>query len=379
VFGVLLLASLVLFLKERPRLAALVAGLGVIAHTTYLLSACFLMAGYLAVLVRERRIAVASQAAILFALLMLPVLAYVAVNFAPTSAEDFAEAQRILAHERIPHHCQASLWFDPVAGLQAAWMLLGVALSWRTRLFPVLACCVVLGAALTLIQVLTGSDGLALLFPWRVSVLLVPVATALLIGRIVLTAKAVLDNRLAAALAGLTILALALAGLWIMIARQAFQSSDEELPLLEWVRDNKERGDVYLLAIQVPKLAKTTRGSLSSDFKPMAAKRADLKIIPVDLQRFRLATGAPIYVDFKSVPYRDADVLEWRRRLQHNQEILELLASGPAERALDELRRAGVTHIVLPAQASHVLGDLPLVYADSAYQVRRINAGAAGD
>ena len=36
---------------------------------------------------------------------------------------------------------------------------------------------------------------------------------------------------------------------------------------------------------------------------------------PLEMQRFRLATAAPILVDFKAIPYRDVDVLEWRRRI----------------------------------------------------------------
>ena len=39
-------------------------------------------------------------------------------------------------------------------------------------------------------------------------------------------------------------------------------------------------------------------------------------LIAVDLQRFRLFTGVPIYVDFKSIPYKDTEVLEWFRRLK---------------------------------------------------------------
>ena len=37
-------------------------------------------------------------------------------------------------------------------------------------------------------------------------------------------------------------------------------------------------------------------------------------LVPTKMQAFRLATGAPIYIDFKSIPYKDTDVLEWYRR-----------------------------------------------------------------
>jgi hypothetical protein len=60
------------------------------------------------------------------------------------------------------------------------------------------------------------------------------------------------------------------------------------------------------------KLKKTKRGSLSSDFKPVADKNLDQRVISPDLQSFRLATGVPIFVDFKSIPYKDGEVLQWR-------------------------------------------------------------------
>ena len=40
----------------------------------------------------------------------------------------------------------------------------------------------------------------------------------------------------------------------------------------------------------------------------------DVYLVPTKMQEFRLVTGAPIYVDFKSIPYKDTDVLEWHRR-----------------------------------------------------------------
>ena len=42
----------------------------------------------------------------------------------------------------------------------------------------------------------------------------------------------------------------------------------------------------------------------------------DLYLVPTKMQDFRLATGAPIFVDFKSIPYQDTDVLEWYRRVR---------------------------------------------------------------
>ncbi|MCS6978424.1 MAG: hypothetical protein NZM31_15650 [Gemmatales bacterium] len=375
VFGVLLLASIALFANNRPRGAAVVAGFGVVLHTTYLLSAWFLVAGFVAQLLRENRRRVAAEIVGILLVFTLPVIGFAWWQFGPTSASDFAEAQRILAHERIPHHCQARLWFDEIAALQLLWILGAIGLTWQTRLFTALAVASGLAALVSGIQILTDSDALALLFPWRLSAILMPAATAIYLAKAVYVLRHVLDTRLAVAWTGTAAALVAVAGLAILATGQGFQSSDEELPMMDWVRRHAQPGDVFLLPIRVPKLAATTRGSLSSDFKPLARKRSDAKIIPVDLQRFRLMTGAPIYVDFKSVPYKDTDVLEWRRRMDVNQRLLELLTTGPAENVAEEFRKAGITHVVLPTE-SPVVVTWPVLYRDAVYEVRKVPTGS---
>ena len=47
-------------------------------------------------------------------------------------------AQDILANFRIPHHTPMDYWLDGVAVLQILWIVLGICLAWRTRLFTVL-------------------------------------------------------------------------------------------------------------------------------------------------------------------------------------------------------------------------------------------------
>lgn len=374
VFGVLLLASVALFANDRPRLAALVAGLGVVLHTTYLLCAWFLVSGYAVALIHAKRRRLAVETVGILGVFTLLVVGFAWRQFGPTDSTTFAEAQRILAHERIPHHCQAKLWFDEIAALQILWILGAIGLTWKTRLFPALIVAAGLAALVSGIQITTGSDALALLFPWRLSAVLMPMATAIYLAAVVHGLRPWLDNGWAIGVFGTAATLAAGAGLAIMAAGEGYQSSDDELPMMMWVRRHAQPGDVYLLPIRAPKLAATTRGSLSSDFKPLARKRSDAKIIPVDLQRFRLMTGTPIFVDFKSVPYKDTDVLEWRRRMEDNQRFLELLLSGPAEVLEEELRQVGVTHVVLPTESPVVVG-WPVLYRDAVYEVRKVPTG----
>jgi hypothetical protein len=74
---------------------------------------------------------------------------------------------------------------------------------------------------------------------------------------------------------------------------------------------------------------------------------------------FRLLTGSPIYVDLKTHPLRDREVLEWWRRAEHAR---RLYAGGfPPCAALRRLgASAGITAVVVPSRAAAPAGCLGL-------------------
>ncbi|MFO0844109.1 MAG: DUF6798 domain-containing protein [Gemmataceae bacterium] len=367
-FGVLLVIAVAAFAWERPYLAAVLTGAGGVLHSTYLLPGALLTLGFLAALVVERRWRTAVASGSLALAVVAPAVAYLLLRFGPTTPEAFAEAQDILVNVRIPHHSRVDLWLDWVAGLQIAWVVGALPLAWRTRLFLVLAVPFTLSAALTAWQAATGSQALALLFPWRVSAVLVPLATTVILSRLVALPWPGFDGLAARTTAFAGAAALVLAGVWIMATRLGFHSDPDEVPVMEYVRAARSPGDLYLLPVRVPD--STKRGSLSSDFKPLPAKKQDAQIIPVDLQRFRLSTGAPVFVDFKSIPYKDTDVIEWRDRLRLAQALNDVLAGGRAP--LSELRRLGITHVVRPTPVGVALSGLEKAYGDEAYEVYRV-------
>jgi hypothetical protein len=91
----------------------------------------------------------------------------------------------------------------------------------------------------------------------------------------------------------------------------------------------------------------------------------------VDFQQFRLPTGAPLYVDFKSIPYLDIDVLEWRQRIDQAETIQRELRADHAEAARELLREEGVTHLVWPAREKLNEG-FQIVFEDDNYRVYRL-------
>lgn len=374
-FGVLLAVSLFAFLRDRVWLATFCACLAAVLHATYLLGAAFLILGYQFVLVRDGRMRTAFGMGLLALVLVTPTVVHNVRTFAPSTPEAFAEAQRIFVEIRIPHHAVPDRWFDKVALAQTLWMVLGLALLWGSRLFPVLCMVFGLSLTLTLIQMGTGNPTLALLFPWRTSALLMPVATAVVLTRMIQVIAAGLRPVGLIRTVCLTALGLlALSGVAIQYYGLAYPMNQDELPLLDYVRDHKQRGDVYLVPVEVPKVGGGPRGSVSVSFTPPPTRGKNGNLIAVDLQRFRLFTGAPIFVDFKSVPYKDVEVLAWWDRLQSAGRWYDQLEQDDVR---TEWARRGITHVVTTARHELAGPGVERIYEDEFYRLYRLNRPGA--
>jgi len=383
VFGVLLVWSIFLFVRGRGFVAATAAAGAGIVHATYLLPAAFLVLAYVLVVWRQqgswrKGVLLGGWALVL----VLPLVLRSIIEFAPSSPRAFAEAQRLLVHFRIPHHAVPEVWFDGVAAAQLAWVVLAIWLTRGTVLFPVLLIPFFLSLALSMLQVATDSDTLALLFPWRLSAVLVPLATAIVLARLVLRfARPGASPAEGAQGAGrgirwtcsILLALLVAAGVAITGEGMAYRSNPDEVPLLHFVRAHARHGEVYLLPVDVPRLDTGKRGARSTSFTRPPLRDKDQHLIAIDLQRFRLYTGAPIVVDFKSIPYKDVEVLDWHDRLLTCRKLYrdgDWISPAVGE----TLKRFGVTHVVLPGPETARVKGLEKLFADEkgAYRLYRV-------
>ena len=247
VFGVFLITALAAFANGRIVFAGLLAGLACALHATYLLPTAIFVTGFVLKTVMESRHHGPGAFKMLLATcaLAVPSAAYTLFVFGSARHNVFAESQHILAEIRIPHHAIIDRWFALPDALQLVWIAAGLVLLRRTRLFPVLLLAAAAGFVLSLLQYSNGNLTMALLFPWRISVVLVPIATAAILARI---AALVPSSRAVELMAGVVVLALAAAGAWIMVFGIGYRTNDDERPLLEFVRANAKPGDVYRLS-----------------------------------------------------------------------------------------------------------------------------------
>jgi len=283
--------------------------------------------------------------------LVLPMTIYLASRFV-FSDDDAARAagQLISADVRQPHHAKPELWFDRDAMIQLVIVLAGLILSYRNkRLFVVLLVCTLLAGGLTVLQVFTGDLSLALIFPWRTSVWLVPACSAVLLGYAVRwigrTADRFVGGRSpASATRGVT--ALAAAGLigFCLIGVQRTASN----------------------------LAEDRRLSDHATFAKSYARPGQAYLIPTHLQRFRLRAGVPTYVDWKSFPYRSSEILVWHDRFETAEAFYAAEDGDTAAAALAAVQEnQTITHVVLPVDRRHLVAalDAAVIYEGEDYLV----------
>jgi hypothetical protein len=340
-FGVFLLLSIYLYLKDKKFLAVLSAALAATFHPTYLLSAGALTLAYLIDTWRGRKILwPVFRLGLLALAAVAPILIYTFINFWGNNPEIDAVARNLLVYVRIPPHAIVSEWFNATVVVKLGLIGAGLFLIRRTRLFWVLFVPLCLGIGLTLIQVFTKNDALALIFPWRLSTWLVPASVGLIVGKLVILvlSRTSVSLERTIKITGLVLVALAVAsGIFRTYLINIQWSALPYRPLEAYVRAHRQPGQVIL--------------------------------IPSKLYDFRLETGAPIYVDFLSIPYQSAEVVEWNRRFR-----LETYFYQRQEcNRLSDFYKQGVTQVVLTNDFPVECPQLVEIYRDSDYSLYNIS------
>ena len=342
-FGVFLIISVYAFLRQRAFWAVLFLAIAATFHPSYLISAAALTLSYMVLTLlpfssqsntsqsntsqsntsqsntsqsnTSQKLRKSLLIGLFSLMLVAPIVIYSLVAFAPTSAEMLHQSQSILIDQRIPHHAKPNVWFDASTVVKLMVVLLALWVVRKQQLLLILLIPFVVGLGLTLVQIFIDSAFLALLFPWRISAFLLPLASFVLVaGGVSLAFKwfgswvsqyhKVIDVVLVAGIGGLLV-----SGLWIQSGKVPLDSQLES----------------HIAATRMA---------------------TDLYLIPVKLKRLRLQGGVRVFVDYKTHPYKDNEVIAWYKRLQRANQFY---AADNAKQcgALQHMSvEYGITHMV---------------------------------
>lgn len=359
VFGVFILLSVALFAKKRFLLAFVSAAAAACFHANYLLVSAVFISVYLLFLLKEKNYKTAIICGAVSLVIVLPYLLYVLKNFGTSSPETLEYiSNNIKGHI----HFDYKVWMNVEAVLQmtligcALWLVRKTALS-----FPLSVGLVVL-VVLTIITYASGSIFLLNLTPWRISVVLVPVAVAIVVAHLSSITNVKLSNLIISIVLTATISALYFRVFgnssddfilkWRILTLIVFVATLGVMILFEKYLPDMNIKSITSLAALFLVVCLGLSGILlhksdtANEKELMAFVRTNSSekqhyLVPPELTDFRLATGVPVFVD--STIYYSNALPEWDKRIK----IANRFFASSDTVLLDSLvRNCGITHII---------------------------------
>jgi hypothetical protein len=111
------------------------------------------------------------------------------------------------------------------------------------------------------------------------------------------------------------------------------------------------------------------------DYVTETVEEGGTYLVPLGFKGFRIDTGAPIFVDWKSHPYRDTEFLEWFNRANLAWRFYEAPSDDAAIEALSRIRAVSpITHVIAYERTRRALAHAGLrqVYDGPGYAVFEI-------
>lgn len=287
-FGALFLVALWLAHKGSPW-ATILAVIPAAFHPTYILfSAVLLPLIVIHQWQTERKFSPPLSILALTILILPPI--DLALRFAPTDPDTYAQANNILAFQRIPRHSDPTHWIDHDAIAKLIFALVAIYLTPRGIIRHTLIAFVSIAIIGTLYVIITKDPQIALIAPWRTSVVFVPIGLAIVAGSLIehLHTDPKLHQVQKVLRYGLPIAAIIIAGLGLWRSSTEFAKSAVE-PHIQYILDNHKPTDIYLTSPRN--------------------------------KTFRLKAMTAQFVTWKSHPYKDLEVIEWQRRVKHADSI----------------------------------------------------------
>ena len=281
-YGVLFFIGIYLYLIKKNSYAIFFICLSASFHPSYVLHSGFLIIGILGYFFFQKEYKKFLKILVLYSVLILPITIYVIYNFLLLDNEIILKGQNILL-ERIPHHASIENWFSYKDLISILVYIVSIILVYKNkRIFIPLSIFGFFSISLTLIQFLTEIDSLALSFPWRASVFLMPLSIMIIISYFL---KKFLTNK-----SNLNLLSsFVFIFIWSFFLinnhflKDANKDFYKELELTEKININY--------------------------------KSINRLLIPVNLMNIRMNTGLPIFVDWKHHAFKYNEIIIWKQRL----------------------------------------------------------------
>ena len=322
-YGVLFLLGIYFFLLDKTFLSILFICLAASFHPTYVIHSGFLILGFFLYYLTEKKFSNIYKILIFYSLLITPITLYIYINFFNID-NDIAVLGRQILMKRIPHHADIHYWFSYKDVISIIIYLLALFLMRNKKkiLIPlsIFGFCSIL---LSIIQFFLDLDSLALIFPWRSSVFLVPISSMIIVSFFITLFKIDFRNKKL-----ILVLTLLIVSLFFFIKSFFLKNLNSEF------KNN------IILSNQIKKHYSSINSILA----------------PIDMESLRLNTGLPIFINRKHHPFKLDEVVIWNSRLNLAKNFYTAKNFNEQKIALDKIYEI--------EEISHILFKSDQLYPD---------------
>ncbi len=347
VFGVFILLSIERFLNEKPLWASAWLALAAAFHPAYMPSALLIQGSYTLVTLQKQK-KISGE-------LLLPLLLFIVVSaplvirykllFAPSSPSISYEALTILSEQRIATHTKVRNWLNYEDYIGMALIAISMIIARKTVLFRIMLPLAVLIFVTVPFLYYYSWPALEVLTPWRTSVLLLPLAWAILGGWLIVKLFPLFETKRFVVQSAKSIAVITIA-----------VTTGLHLPLqLKRFSDYRNTPEMAVLTF-------AKRHTVSKDLWLVPSRKTEF-------EKVRMQGGIPVLVNWKTHPYKDREILEWYRRNRLAEAFYSHACKTESSLILRKLARLyGVNHVILAAGTPlQACPQAKVIFRDSHY------------
>ena len=281
-FGVLFYCGIYLFLIRKYFFSIFLICLSASFHPSYILHSGLLSFGFCFYLLLEREFKPLIRLIIFYIILILPITLYIILNFLLLDKELIQMGQNILV-ERIPHHALIENWFSYKDFFSILIYLISLLIIYKNKkIFVPLTIFGISSILLSTLQFLTENNTLALTFPWRASVFLMPLSSMIIISFLL--------NKFFSNKNNMNLFSVSL---FIIVFSFFFGKN-------HFVKNDNQK---FYSKLELVKEINVNYDTI------------ERILIPINISYIRMNTGLPIFIDWKHHAFKYDEIIMWKKRI----------------------------------------------------------------
>jgi hypothetical protein len=251
-------------------------------HPTYILHSGFFISGILFINLINSDYKNFIKVLGIYIILILPITLFIILNFLYIDKEIISEGQIILI-DRIKHHADIHHWLTSKDFISVVLFLISLYLvRFNIRFFIFFLIFGLCSISITVTQFFINNNSIALAFPWRTSVFIIPISSMIVVSHLITK----INFKVQQLNTYVVILSLFVSIFFYFKTH--------------YIKNTNLKFNENLILVD----------KINNHYNSI-----DRLLIPIDLEYIRMNSGLPIFVDWKHHAFKYNEIIKWKQRI----------------------------------------------------------------